>query len=217
MLIYKITNKLNGMIYIGQTSQTFEERMLGHKYGLLYVDQEINKYGIEHFTFEIIEECDTKEELNERERYWIAYFNCKSPNGYNFTDGGNSTSNGRKSNEKNINFADRLKYLRKHQKLSQMEVCERTGISQSAYSRYECGTNEPDLQTLKKLAMFFDCTVDYLLEIEGTPDDAEKVVDLNDFILNGKYTISSKFPNNRDRRIINSLINSVYRIDEIPI
>ena len=114
-------------------------------------------------------------------------------------------------------FCEKLRHLRKHQELSQEYVCKCLGISRASYSRYECGTNEPDLQTLKKLAMFFDCTVDYLLEIEGTPADAEKVVDLNDFILNGKYTISSKFPNNRDRRIINSLINSVYRIDEIPI
>ena len=112
-------------------------------------------------------------------------------------------------------FCEKLRYLRKHQELSQMEVCERTGISQSAYSRYECGTNEPDLQTLKKLAIFFDCTVDYLLEIEGSPADNEKVVDLNDFIANGKYTIYSKFPEDRDRRIINSLINSVYRIDDM--
>lgn len=112
-------------------------------------------------------------------------------------------------------FCEKLRHLRKHQELSQMEVCKRLNIPQACYSRYETGTNEPDLQTLKKLATFFDCTVDYLLEIDGNAADNEKVVDLNDFILNGKYTIASKFPNERDRRIINSLVNSVYRIDEL--
>ena len=90
-----------------------------------------------------------------------------------------------------VMFCEKLRHLRKHQELSQEYVCKCLGISRASYSRYECGTNEPDLQTLKKLAIFFDCTVDYLLEIEGTPADNDKVVDLNDFILNGKYTISS--------------------------
>lgn len=110
-------------------------------------------------------------------------------------------------------FKDKLRCLREHQELSQAEVCKYLGISSSSYSRYECGTNEPNLETLKKLAMLFDCTVDYLLEIDGTPADNEKVVDLNDFVTHGRYTIASKFPNERDRKIINSFINSVFNSD----
>ena len=110
-------------------------------------------------------------------------------------------------------FKDRLRYLREHQELSQAEVCRRIGISASSYSRYECGTNEPNLETLKKLAALFDCTVDYLLEVDGSVADSDKVVDLNDFISNGKFTIASRFPNNRDRKIINSFINAVFKED----
>lgn len=110
-------------------------------------------------------------------------------------------------------FKDRLRYLREHQELSQADVCRRIGISASSYSRYECGTHEPNLETLKKLAALFDCTVDYLLEIDGSVADSDKVVDLNDFISNGKYTIASRFPNNRDRKIINSFINAVFKDD----
>ena len=91
-------------------------------------------------------------------------------------------------------FKDRLRYLREHQELSQAEVCQRIGISASSYSRYECGTNEPNLEILKKLATLFDCSVDYLLEIDGAVADSDKVVDLNDFISNGKFTIDSRFP-----------------------
>ena len=35
------------------------------------------------------------------------------------------------------------------------------------------------------------------------------------FVINDKYAIASESPNERDRRIINSLVNSVYRIDEL--
>ena len=112
-------------------------------------------------------------------------------------------------------FKDKLRCLREQQELSQADVCQYLGISPSSYSRYECGTNEPSLETLKKLATLFDCTVDYLLEIDGTVADTDKVVDLNDFINNGKYTIFSRFPNKRDRKIINSFINSVFEDNEM--
>lgn len=110
-------------------------------------------------------------------------------------------------------FKDRLRCLREQQEFSQADVCQRLGISSSSYSRYECGTNEPNLETLKKLAMLFDCTVDYLLKVDGSVADTDKVVDLSDFILNGKYTIFSKFPSKRDRKIINAFINSAFKDD----
>ena len=112
-------------------------------------------------------------------------------------------------------FKDKLRYLREQQELSQADVCQRLGISSSSHSRYECGANEPSLDTLKKLAILFDCTVDYLLEIDGAVADSDKVVDLNDFICNGRYTIFSKFPNNKDRKIINSFINSVFENEDL--
>lgn len=110
-------------------------------------------------------------------------------------------------------FKSKLRSLREQQEFSQAEVCQRVGISSSSYSRYECGTNEPNLEMLKKLALLFDCTVDYLLEIEGSVADTDKVVDLSDFIINGKYTIFSQFPTQRDRKIINSFITSVFAKD----
>lgn len=51
----------------------------------------MRKYGIENFSFEIIEECK-KEELNDKEKYWINYFNTFF-NGYNLTTGGQGNSN----------------------------------------------------------------------------------------------------------------------------
>lgn len=51
----------------------------------------MNKDGINNFIFEIIEEIDNTL-LNERECYWITYYNSKTPNGYNITDGGSGIS-----------------------------------------------------------------------------------------------------------------------------
>ena len=107
-------------------------------------------------------------------------------------------------------FCDKLKFLRKHQELTQMEVAKRINIDNTTYCRYEKGIYQPDLETLKRIAKFFDCTVDYLLEIDGIVSDTEKVVDLNDFILNGRYTINSKFLNDRERRRLNDIVRVMY-------
>lgn len=85
-VIYKITNMLNGMPYIGQTTRPIEERFREHaRRNKFFIGNAIHKYGKENFSIEIIKECATLEQRNERERYWIAYFNCISPNGYNLT------------------------------------------------------------------------------------------------------------------------------------
>ena len=66
--IYKITNLINGHIYIGQ-SINIERRFREHKNGSeLIVDKAIKKYGVENFSFDIIEEC-SECMLDERERY----------------------------------------------------------------------------------------------------------------------------------------------------
>ena len=88
--IYKITNNLNGKVYIGQTNnpkRRFQEhKMMGYESNsnkVLY--QAFQKYGLENFSFEIIEQVSN---YNEREKYWIQYYNCLVPNGYNMTEGG---------------------------------------------------------------------------------------------------------------------------------
>lgn len=98
MLIYKITNKINNKIYVGQTKLSLSDKLKLHinksKYGKYYINNAIRKYGIENFTIEEIEKCKSKEQLNEREIYWIKELNSKNKKiGYNLTDGGDGNSN----------------------------------------------------------------------------------------------------------------------------
>ena len=110
---------------------------------------------------------------------------------------------------------DKLRYLRKHQELSQAQVAKNINVLQSTYSNYEQGIREPDIATIKKLANFFDVSIDYLLENDRTISDSDEIVDFNNFILNGRYTINSKFLNDKERQILNKIVNAFSEIREI--
>lgn len=87
MYIYKITNNLNGKSYIGLKSKTVEESKDYYGSGTL-INLAIDKHGKENFTKEILERnIDSHKILNEREIYWIKYFNTFNK-GYNLTKGG---------------------------------------------------------------------------------------------------------------------------------
>lgn len=68
---------------------------------------------------------------------------------------------------------DRLRSLRERRGISQTEAAKRMGMVRTTYSNYEAGNREPDNESLKKLAEFYEVSVDYLLGIEipgGTRD-----------------------------------------------
>ena len=94
MLIYKITNKLNGKVYIGQTTKTLDIRRKGHiqaaKDGINHhLYNAMNKYGIENFEFEEVCKANSKSELNYLEaKYIIEYDSVR--NGYNMGYGGDN-------------------------------------------------------------------------------------------------------------------------------
>lgn len=99
MGIYKITNKVNGHSYIGQ-SVDIEKRWKSHKKraycstGKEYekaLYRAIRKYGLDNFKFEVLEECP-KEKMNDLEVYYISKYNSYS-NGYNETPGGDARDN----------------------------------------------------------------------------------------------------------------------------
>lgn len=95
--IYKYENKINHNIYIGQ-SIDIKKRFREHKSAAfnpqnkdynMVIHRAIRKYGLDNFSFDIIEECP-EELLNTREVFWIKYYDSYN-NGYNATEGGNES------------------------------------------------------------------------------------------------------------------------------
>ena len=91
MWIYKITNIQNNKVYIGQTIRPIEQRFKRHLNDALnnvldtHFARVIRKYGKENFVIEQIDEAQTQDELNQKEQYWIKYYNSVEE-GYNETD-----------------------------------------------------------------------------------------------------------------------------------
>lgn len=93
--IYIIKNDINDKVYIGQ-SKNPAKRWLNHLYNAKYeykigkIKQKLHEdmaiLGYEHFHYEILE--SQIENFDERERYWIKYYNSVDPNGYNVSRGG---------------------------------------------------------------------------------------------------------------------------------
>lgn len=106
--IYCITNKVNGMQYVGQTIRTIIQRWYCHKVesknivDKMYFHSAIRKYGADNFDVEELERisCKSKQELKENlnslERHYISQLNTLRPNGYNLTIGGDTSSDTRR-------------------------------------------------------------------------------------------------------------------------
>lgn len=135
--IYITTNLINGKRYIGQKKYNhYWKTYLGS--GVIF-QRAVKKYGKENFRRDIIEECETKEQLDEREIYWISYYNAtENDEFYNINSGGY------------IN--DRNGYDEK----TQRELCVKTGSNHGISKRVIC------LNTLE----IFDC-IQYAVDKYG--------------------------------------------------
>lgn len=129
--IYKIQNKINGKIYIGQ-SVNIKKRWTKHRNSYCdtfdhnyntHLYRSMRKYGIENFEFSIVELC-LQQELNERERYWISYYNSFFQ-GYNLTFGGDGAGS-EVNKQKVINIIQDLENTTDTQKI----IAERWDISE---------------------------------------------------------------------------------------
>lgn len=95
--IYVIENVINNKKYVGQTinpserwyRHTIDYKRLTNKH--LY--RAMNKYGIDNFTFKVIESNISIKDIHNREVYWIEQLKTFAPNGYNMTIGGEGTFN----------------------------------------------------------------------------------------------------------------------------
>ena len=129
MIIYKLTNLVNGKLYIGQTIKTWKQRKAAYNTAIKSKNNQrivnaLRKYGWNRFSVEIIDKASTIEELNKLEEHYIAYLNTVEE-GYNTTNGGNNGvwTDAHKqilkdawSNERRIDASKRMKEQNKRTK-----------------------------------------------------------------------------------------------------
>ena len=143
--IYKITNQINGKCYIGQ-SVNIAKRWTEHRCKATSKGSEgfeshfyrsIRKYGLENFSFEILEEC-LREELNKKEQFYIAkYHSDQQDYGYNLTPGGDSQGpTTRKLTDKQVK---EIFSLLDNSDLSQTEIAEKYNVTQQLISAINQG------------------------------------------------------------------------------
>ena len=110
--IYARINKINGKRYVGQASNMEQRQNRWNNLSIPYAGSLINrarkKYGVDGFELIILKECPD-EEMNQLEMYFIKELNTKRPNGYNLTDGGNSTNGYTHTEETKRKMSEALK------------------------------------------------------------------------------------------------------------
>lgn len=174
--IYIIKNDINTKVYIGQSINT-KERFASHckknKDNSL-IDKAIQKYGVEHFWYEILEE--QVENYNERERYWIKYYNSRVPFGYNILEGGDCPPILKGDEHPNAKLSnkdvDNIKNDLKNTNLSLSKIAEKYNISKKqvlrinqGVSRASLGESYPIRQTPNINGKLTEEDVDSIIEI----------------------------------------------------
>lgn len=148
--IYKIVNDINDKIYVGQTICSLKKRFTGHccysksdRSSNMYIKRAIHKYGREHFRIELIEECAVND-LNEREKYWIAFYDSYNK-GYNLTLGGQDSNNFTLNSLENVIDIKKFEeYIIEFKPLA-TEVARHFGISRSSVYNLVHRLKNPEL------------------------------------------------------------------------
>lgn len=148
--IYLITNDVNSKVYVGQTIQTLNKRFNGHccysssdRSANMYIKRAIHKYGKDKFHIKLIEECPINS-LNDREKYWINYYNSYNT-GYNLTKGGQDFDYRKTFKlENNIDIKKFKQYILEFKPLA-IEVAKHFGICKCSVYNLIKRLNDPNL------------------------------------------------------------------------
>lgn len=190
MCIYLRTNLVNGKQYVGQTvnfkrrENDWENRK---KYSNGIIDKARAKYGTENFKVEILRECQTLEELDKWEKYYIKELNTKTPNGYNMNDGGIGNAGLKMSEEikklmsklrrgkKRPEFAEKMKgeknpFFHKTHSKETIEKIKAANKGKTAYNKgktYEEQFGEEKAKELKQKCINNAYRVDQIDKVTG--------------------------------------------------
>lgn len=174
--IYKITNTLNEKPYVGQTCQPIEKRFLQHAKAHTPLGDAMRECGLENFTIEVIERCETQTQANERERFWIRVFNCRVPNGYNRSNGGEGHVHIERQPQKatSMKLGEIIREYRQHNRISMGDFAKASGLSKPYVSMLEADKNsnggkpiKPSVETLVKVSAAVGIPLDELLRKLG--------------------------------------------------
>ncbi|KGJ49727.1 hypothetical protein KD33_07195 [Clostridium sp. NCR] len=83
-----------------------------------------------------------------------------------------------------MTFGERLKQLRESEGLKQIELAEKLNLTSAALSQYEKGVREPNSEMLKKIADYFDVSIDFLLgridvkTFDEFPEDVKRIAEM---------------------------------------
>lgn len=188
--IYGIKNSKNEFIYIGQTIRNYKVRWQQHKqqakerkYALYNA---FNKYGIDSFHPELIEDCDNAL-LNKREQYWIRFYHTSvKENGYNITDGGNTVSD--KIKKPVYQYDKDGNFLRKFDSTNeaQWEIGKRYGseVNRAAHGKIKTAYGflwsfekkdslTPPKDTYKKTVYQYDKNMNFIMQYDSVNQAAK--------------------------------------------
>lgn len=137
MIIYKITNKINHKVYIGQTIQSINKRWQKHIQCMKNGDnrhlyQSMRSYGLNNFMIEQIDSASSLDELNKKEKYWVDYYNAKNNlYGYNNMDGGVANPMNFSNIKEKHDYKMRTPETREKISISMKKLREEKGFSES--------------------------------------------------------------------------------------
>ena len=154
----------DGKKYVGCTKQPLPNRWQngnGYKRNKPFYD-EIQKYGWENIMKKVVVEHATEAEASELERELIMQFHThNSLYGFNHSLGGEI-----RKREGIAIIPDKIKLLRKKNKLTQVELAEKAHVKQSTIQAYESGRAKPFYGTAVQLANALGVDIDVLLNDE---------------------------------------------------
>lgn len=194
--IYIIKNDINDKVYIGQSLNT-EERFKSHckkNFENSLIDIAIQKYGKEHFWYEIIE--SQIENYNDREKYWIEFYNSKTPNGYNILNGGNEPPIFYGNEHPNTKISDEnvilLKNDLKNTAISLQELANKYKISKKQVLRINQGLSR------SKLDEEYPIRKNPNVNGKLTEEDVDNIIELLKYTYRFNGNIAKEFGVNSD-------------------
>lgn len=218
--IYIIKNDINDKVYIGQSINS-KERFKEHcriNEKKLYIDKEISKLGKEHFWYEILE--NQVDNYNEKEQYWIEYYNSKAPNGYNIASGGEGIPNGvncLSSSIKEEKILDSIIFDLKNTNLSYKDIAKKYYIR-----------NENIICRINTGASYRKSNLQYPIRKQRVDEiiTEAKEKEIKDLLKNSlltfsdiakKYNISVSYVNSINRGLLKKRENEKYPIRQIVV